>query len=400
MQPHLVYSNNHIDPTLSYFLAVAVVVLAVGAIVFAVQQMLHARRAAKVAEGAHHPHAPITPGGRFVAGVVEFAQGESVAVDVTVTQRGTEQSNKNGVTHHWTEVGRMVRARPFYLRHASGQRVRVEPPPHIVLVDRLDQRSWQLPAERRVRAALTPGEFAVVEGQVRPGLDPESGGASQGYRDGATGWVMGPRPDGGMEASTESLARRHQLRARGMLRAAVWATGLTVLGALPSIGFWSRVLVGEDRPADFLGTTTWIVRSNKGGRTRHYGIRVREPSLSNYSQRYEIDSDDYEALEQGERPAQVWMRIVPDSPDLSALGTGVSLHAGVFAFFALMGVAAAAVVAAAHGHRRWYEGRANHHGNGRLGIPTGERFHDEIAPAPQAWPAPHYAAPQWPAPSR
>lgn len=113
MQPHLVYSNNHIDPSLSYFLAVAVVVLAVGSIVFALQQMLHARRAAKVAEGAHHPHAPISPGGRFVAGVVEFAQGESVAVDVTVTQRGSEQSNKNGVTHQWLEVGRMVRARPF-----------------------------------------------------------------------------------------------------------------------------------------------------------------------------------------------------------------------------------------------------------------------------------------------
>lgn len=397
MQPHIVYSNNHIDPTLSYFLAVAVVVLAVAPIVLALQQRMLARRAAKVAEGAHHPHAPLTPGGRFVAGVVEYAQGESVAVDVTVTQRGTEHVNKNQYSYEWHEVGRSVRARPFYLRHMSGQRVRVEPPQHIVLVDRLDQRSWQLPLERRVRAALTLGEFAVVEGQLRQGLDPESTSASQGYRDGNTGWVMGPRPDGGMEASTESLARRHELRARGMLRAALGAVALCTLGAIPSIGFWSRVLMGEDRPAEFIGTTSWIVRSSKGGRSYHYGIRVHEPSLSNVIQRYEIDRDDYNALERGERPAQVWMRIVPDSPDLSAPGTGVSLHAGVFAFFALMGVCALGVVTSAHNYRRWYEGKATQKGSGRLGLPTGERFRDEVPLPPQGAPAQPYG---WPAPPR
>ncbi len=435
MEPYLVYGNNHIDPVASYFVVWGVCVLCLVVLGLAVQHIVQARRAEKAAEGAHNPYNPLVQGSRFAAGQIEYAHGETVAADVTVTQIGTEQSTKNGYTHQWNEVGRVVRARPFYLRHVSGARVRVEPPPHIVLVDRLDQRSWQMPFERRLRAALTPGEFATVEGQLSMGPDPEAASAAQGYRDGGMGWVMRPRPDGGMEASTESLSRRHDLRARGLTRAALWAAVVMAVGALPTVGFWARVVMGDDHPVQIVSLDAWTSRDSKGRRTRHWAVRVTDPNLATTSERYEVDEHDYNEMQRRgigapsyqysqygrygrygqygqyhrsstDVPDRVWMRLVPNSPSLSALGRGVSVHVGAWIFFGIAGLIGMGIVAAAHGHRRWYEGKARHNGNGRIGPPSGERFADEPAPpmapwaqqgAPQ-WPAP--GAPPWPASSR
>jgi len=410
MEPYLVYSNNHIDPPASYFMVLGLCALCLSVIALTVQQILRARAAAKTAEGAHNPHNPLVQGSRFVAGQVEYAQGETVAVDVTVTQRGTEQATKNGHTHTWTEIGRVLRSRPFYLRHVSGARVRVEPSERIVLVDRLDQMSWRQPYERRVRATLSPGEFAIVEGQLQMGPDPEAAASVQGYREGGLGWVMGPRPDGGMEASAESLSRRHELRARGLTRALIAASITMALGVLPTLGFWLRVVSGEDRPVQVVSLDAWTTRDSKGRRTRHWGVRVSDTQLSQTTQRYEVDDSDYDAMQRlgigqfgyrgygglGTAPHQVWMRVVPGSPDMSSLGTGVSVHVGAWIFFSITSIIGLALFAAAHGHRRWYEGKATKNGNGRLGIPTGAHFADEGHAAASGWPAQN--APQWPVP--
>ncbi|MBL8605454.1 MAG: hypothetical protein JNK72_26220 [Myxococcales bacterium] len=383
MQQILVYANNHIDPPWSYVIMLGFTVFALAALYFAFQQRSLARRAEAEAEQMQHAQQPLKQGMGFVAGQVELARGETLALDVTVTQHGTESHTKNGTFHQWNEKARQVRARPFYLRHPSGARVRVEPGQQVVLIDRLSQRAWVEPAVRRMRASLAPGSFVLVEGTLSTGHDPENAAAQGGYRDGALGWSMVPRPDGSMEVCCEPPARRHALRARGLGRSLKWAALTMILGLAPAVGFFSRLVLGSDESLYLQRTATWTTRSRRGGTAHHYGMYVTRPRGGWANERYELDEDDYVRLEQLSGPAEVWMRVVPDSPALTSPGQGTSVHVGVAAFLGLMTALGWGVVMTGHNYRRWYHpGAAKHHGKGPLGMPTGERFADETGHAP------------------
>ena len=139
----IVYEDNTIEPPAATALVLALDLAFLGAVVVALSRRARARRSIAEAEASVDPAGPLAERQRFVAGTVELAQGEHVAVRVTVSQKGSERAVKNGYVHQWREAERTVEARPVYVRHASGARVRVEVPavPNDVgLVDALDQK--------------------------------------------------------------------------------------------------------------------------------------------------------------------------------------------------------------------------------------------------------------------
>src|SRR5206468_7223794 len=89
----------------------------------------------------------------------------------------------------WTEMRRRVEVAPFYVVHASGERVRVEPDrktklaADLVVVERVDLK------HRRRIARIAEGDEVWVTGVLGKEMDPK---ASGGYR-GGRAWIMRPR---------------------------------------------------------------------------------------------------------------------------------------------------------------------------------------------------------------
>ncbi len=371
-----VFENNHIDPPWAHVFVFALDVTMILAIAFCIREIRRARRAAAEADTVIKPGAPLFEGARFVAGTVELAQGETDAVRVTVTQDGSEHSSKNGTTHTWTEVERETRARPFYLRHGSGARIRVEPPEDVLLVDKLDQKEWHDAFRRRLRAELLPGEWAVVEGRLHKAPDPE-GTETVGYRQAnAMGWTMKPSPRKGMHVSTEDLSRRHSLRARAFERTCRWVVLLALLMNVPLSTYRARVFFGENTVLTYFGKTTYETYDSKRRSTLHYAVQVGnepEPDATHYKAiTIEIDEDDHNTLVYDK--ALIWMRVVPGVPMAMALGQGSSVKTLLWAIAGAIVGLALYRTRKTHMYRRWYESRVLEKGTGKLAAPTNERF--------------------------
>jgi len=378
----LVYENNHIDPSLSH---VFVILLNVGfwlLAAFCLRKMMQSRRKAREAKLLEDAHAPLALGNRFVSGTVELARGEARAIDVTITQSGRQQKTKNGHSHSFTEVHRETRARPFYLRHASGARIRVEPPRDVLLVDELDQFEWHERNTRRRRAELVPGEWAVVEGVLEEGSDPEADPSPVGYRTAPNrGHCMRPPREGRMEVSSEHLSRRHELRARLFLKT-IFAVVLTAtLGNVFLFGYWDRVIEGKDVVADLTKKDIYTTRDSKGRTTTHYGLYVayEDGAGRRVNRVIDVDDSDYEIILVDR--TRVWVRATESFRSLTSLGSGVSLSVMGYCFAWIPFFIALGIVSSANGHRRWYEGRVNDSGSGELPNPSGQRFREQ-RPAP------------------
>ncbi|UQA59463.1 hypothetical protein [Polyangium aurulentum] len=354
---------------MSHLVAGSATVTLVVAVVFCVIEARKARRAARQANEVAEKPAPLAPGAHFVAGDVELAQGEDVAVRVTVTQVGSETQTRSGHTHGWSESQRTVEANPFYLRHESGARIRVEPPENVILVDALDQMEWWAKDRRRQRAELTAGEEAMVEGTLQRGHDPEAM-QSGGYRDpAALGWVMKPAADGRMHISTEDLTRRHVLRARAFDKTLVLVILLGVVAQVALTGYWQRVFYGEDIVASYLNKQMYETRDGKGNVIRNHAIRIE---FGKGESRWDVDPIDYSRLP--DSGGEIWVRHVPEYPEATALGRGSSV--GMVSW--VIAVACAAVSAyltrSTHRYRRWYDGKLVESGEGRLPEPPNIRF--------------------------
>ena len=384
----VVLENNTVGAPSSHVCVGAVCATLLLATVFCAFAARKSRRAAREADEVVKNAAPIVPGARFVAGKVELAQGQGMAVEVTVTQFGNETQTKSGYSHTWKEVKRSIQVRPFYLRHESGTRIRVEPPQSVLLVDALDQMEWTAQNHRRRRAELVPGEEAVVEGSLQRGHDPEAM-QSGGYRDAAVlGWVMKPAADGGMHISTEDLSRRHTLRARAFKKTLVYSILLGVLAQVPLVPYWTRVFSGEDVAATYVSRDMQMGRDRKGNRFNLPMIMLElGEGTDRRLLRKQIDTFDYAKLP--EPGAKIWVRHVPGDLETTALGRGSPVS--IIAFFFAAACAAVAVVLAwnTHRHRRWYEGKLVDAGQGRLPEPPMIRFTDVPVPdAPQSPAAP------------
>ena len=371
----VVYESQTFEPSTSWALVLGLDLALVGALAFCLRSTGRARRAAQHARASIVPGAPLVEGQRFVAGTVALASDEPLAVEVTVTQQGSEHTVKNGKVHEFKEIDRTIEARPFYLVHESGERVRVEPPTPggVRLIDRLDQEEWIVKPSRRKRAALTEGEAAYVEGQLERGHDPE-GGAAAGYREAAMGWVLRPRR-GLVHVSTEPLAHRHELRLRALERVfLVLLLGFVAVQA-PLGTFWLRALAGRDVDVPYRGKHLYSTQDSKGRRTLHevadYALEVKgaEP----VARTAEVSHDTYAALPT--EPGTIALRRVAHADLADALGRGPSL--GVVSY--LLGLVMGGLLV--HGlyrvltHKRWYERPLVDTGlQGPLPAPPGTRF--------------------------
>lgn len=376
-----IFENNHIDPPWAYLFVFALDAGLILAFLFCVREVARAKKAARDAERATRSTASLFEGMRFIAGVVEYAQGENAAVSVTVTQGGTEHQTKNGKYHRWEENGRKTLARPFYVKHASGARIRVEPPEDVLLVDKLDQKEWKARDERRLRAEIVPGEHAVVEGVLRRERDPEAIDANVGYRQAASeGWVMKPRRNAGMQISTEDLSRRHTLRMKAFYTSMAWLFVAGSIAQVPLLTYRARVLLGHNVVAEYAGKSTYTTRNSKGQVSTHYVAKVwheTEKSKRDYIDA-EIDSSDHAAAPNS--PQKIWIRQVWAFEDATALGRGSSISFFMWLLSTFVQTIGILSVGASHRYRRWYEGKVVEQKNGELPLPTLEAFRADEKP--------------------
>ncbi|MBK9265682.1 MAG: hypothetical protein IPM54_38570 [Polyangiaceae bacterium] len=381
-----VFENNHVDPPWSHALVLSLDAIAILAVVWCIRQVREARRAARQAKRLEQSSLPLHEGSRFVAGHVELAEGAKTAIRVTITQEGAEHEVKNGHRHTWTEVHREVEAVPFYVRAANGERVRVEPPVDVMLVDKLDQMEWTSAASRRRRAELTPGERAIIEGRLERGPDPETKGAGGSYRAAVSmGWIMKPTKRKGMYVSAESLSLRHELRAKAFVWTTIFVSLLGIVATSSVVPYRARLIRGKTVVADYIGKGTYETRDSKG-RTRIHRtaiVNYSDDEQHNQIRRFEVDSDDYDALPLGR--GKIWLRQVGAHPWATALGKNSSVASWQIALAATALGLGIYWIIRTHRHRRWYEGPLIEDGDGTLPPPPNARFAEDTLPAqPQA----------------
>ncbi|MFO0561588.1 MAG: hypothetical protein U0269_26490, partial [Polyangiales bacterium] len=325
-----VYTNNHADPGLAAFLMLLLVVALVSMWLFSLWQWVLARRSAAAAKVEFEQQSALREGARFVSGKVEYADGESVAVRVTITQHGSEVRGKSA-SHRWTETERQVEKRPFYLRLDSGERVLVETTnANVLLVDKLDRMHWVQKWQRQKRAQLDVGERAFAEGILRRRHDPNAAGI--GYRDAGTSWVLMPLARR-IHVSTEDASQRHKLRARAfawaMLLLPLWALG----ALLPVYPYFARLKDGRDEQAGYLGRYHYTTRTSKGQIVHHWVARYS--GERDYGS-VEVDESDFNrALPEHDVVTSdvrrtIWVRFVDGSPKLTTVGRGSTVHFGAW----------------------------------------------------------------------
>jgi hypothetical protein len=369
-----VYTNNHADPALSALL-IALLLLALGSMwLFCLWQWALAKKSAAAAKLDFERQSALGEGARFVSGRVEFGEGESVAVRVTITQEGSEIRGKNS-THTWTETERRVEKRPFYLRLDNGERVYVDASnAEVLLVDRLDQMQWVQKWQRQKRAQLDPGERAIAEGILRRRHDPNVAGV--GYRGVGESWGLMPLA-GRIHVSTEDLAQRHQLRARAFARAMLLLPLWTIGALVPVYPYFARAKYGRDEKAGYLGRYHYTTRTSKGGIVHHWEARyMAEHGYGSV----EVDESDYDrALREHDVGTSyvrrtIWVRTVEGSPMLTTLGRGNTVHFGWWCLSAALVCCVGGWVAKKHRHKRWYERPLDESGSGVMPEPNGSVF--------------------------
>jgi hypothetical protein len=207
----------------------------------------------------------LRPGKTVVHGEVLSDDG-APCVSVRIRQSGREYKLKDGMHHKWTEVDRAVETRPFTLRLASGETVRVEPDQDVLLVDWLGTEARPYMSERTRVAELRPHARVYVEGELIP---PNRADA---YRGGATTFTLRPRRGARMIVSVAPLEERHQAHAR---TESSWAAGFAAMFLLVHLvffgSFWRAALFGKVEMGRVVNLHAWTTTS-KHGAIHHCGV--------------------------------------------------------------------------------------------------------------------------------
>lgn len=254
-------------------------VLDFGALVAAwLEAQVRARRERRLAAQAgslqSSHEAPLAPGMAVVMGTVEMAEGEAVAARVEIDQNGSETESSGTYSFKWTEIGRRVRMRPFYLAHASGARVRVEPGGRAMLVDAMDGMILVTAKARTRYAELSPGERVYAVGELARGDDPEL--VRAGYRSGREGWVLRAPPERALLLSSEPLEQRFRRRAAAASRFG-WLTVLATAAALlVSSTYLARLTMGRWTTAMVLD---WQCETDSDGTSCQATVRVDDGAV-------------------------------------------------------------------------------------------------------------------------
>lgn len=377
-EPLNVFESNHVGPPWSHVVILGMTIMALLGIAWCIREMLEARRATRQARYIEKFKFNLYEGARFIAGDAEWAKGSKTAIRVTIGQDGKEIERRTGVSHTWTEVERHTEVAPFYVRTARGERVRVEPPDNVLLVDKLDQLEWMLPKWRRRRAEVTPGERVIIEGRLSRGPDPEAQSAeSAAGTNTPLGWVMKCGRRGNMHVSTEGLARRHELRSRAFKRTAIALAILNIVAVSMVTPYFTRLFFGHDVVAQYGGKVFYQEQASKGHLEPHHAAIISYAVESDrvVNERVEIEPKDYRHLPS--EKGSIWIRHVPGQHWATALGHGTAVNRSWMIISAALLGLAMYIVGRTYRRRRWYEGKMNEKGPGRLPGPTNERFSTE-----------------------
>jgi hypothetical protein len=349
-------SAGHMGPLLSAILAVlaaaAFAAVWIGALVRAARAAALARAAARSAKDAG---APLAPGPAVIAGPVEMAKDETIAVKVEIDQEGTEGESSGSYSFSWTEKNRVVTMRPFYVGHASGARVRVEPMGRAYLVDAMDGMIVVSTTRRTRHAELSPGEHVFAVGDLQRAHDPETPPA--GYRDAAQGWVLRPRPGEDMLLSSEPLEKRFLRRASAQ-RVIAW---LALAANVAALAFWSPYFARLAWSRAATGTVLSRHESVSDD-SESWSLDVRLPDGRTFDA--DVPKETYNAVAEG---SLVPVRDVPDHPWATAVGmeTGAHVLALILSIMLFVPVAVASVLLRRR-YEAWYERPLVDSGSGRL----------------------------------
>ena len=356
------HAKDHIDPPFSHLWVCGLVGALVYCTIRSRQHRATSLRLARESDAAVDPDAPLAVGARFVCGQVEYAEGQKSAIKVRVKQNGTEIKGKDGWTHEWTESSRTTRAQPFYVRRPDGERVRVEPGDKPLLVDKPNQIISKTYEVRTRIAKLTPGEDVIVLGVLAKGHDPESQHAGD-YRSSGQSWVMTTAPGQRMEVSTEELGVRHIKRAQAFRKRLNLLVGMLSLVSVVFIDYPFRLFAGVDTCAEVLKKDTSVTVDSKGRSKTRYTVQLRVDGPDKPIVEHSLDDGDWDQLRTSDF---VGYRNVADWPFASNVGTGVSMHYWSIIIAAFATLIGCSVYRLTLNYRRWYEGKLEDRGKGRL----------------------------------
>ncbi|MCC6521941.1 MAG: hypothetical protein IT373_04710 [Polyangiaceae bacterium] len=354
--PHL-----HLPPAWS---AAAVLLCALpylGALVGALRRARRHGRTARSEERSFDPEAMLVAGDVVVTGRVEYAEGAELAVRVEVVQSGTESESSGSWSHSWTERARRVRVHPFYLRLASGERVRVEPADDALLVDALDGMVLVNRTERIRTAELSPGEQVFVRGTLGRGADPEG----ERYRSGRA-LVLRATPGHRMLVSSEPLGARFRKRQRTYRRWAVAALVCLCAVQASFFSFHALAFGGRTVPGTVEARRAIERTDSEGDPYTDYEVDVLVALPDAPSLRFteEVSEGDYALAAEG---SPVAVRHVQAVPSLAELGTGGTVHGVRFALVLPLGLAFYSIYAGARRRSRpWYLRPVKDTGSGQL----------------------------------
>lgn len=360
---------SHTEPLTSLYLVYGSSgLLALIVFVTALALWRHQRARARQARDAFSGVQMLQAGESVVRGTVALASGTDVAVRIEVDQDGTESENSGSWSHTWTEVDRRVMVSPFYLEHASGERIRVEPTTKEVhLMDDLDGVILVDLAKRKRFAELIPGEQVVATGQLRRSHDPEAGDG--GYRGGGQAWVLTPPKLGPMLLSTKPLDAPFARRSRNYAIMAVLVSIVAIVGNILLIPYHQRVWTAQTITATITGRNVTTSTDDDGDLSHSYHMAVSnvDPPLAIWQ---DVAEEVYNGLPEW---SHVPVLYVASRPESSQLGH-VPRANGIIALILALAITFIQFFFLARGEyaNAWYnESKIVDNGSGMLPKPSG-----------------------------
>ncbi len=320
------------------------------------------RAEARAAEATFKGDRPLEAGGAVLFGKVERAEGAENAVRVEIDQHGTESRKSDELSHTWTETSRRVLVEPFYLRLASGERVRVEPGSDVFLVDEMDGCISVNQTTRTRYAELTPDKQVYASGELVRAQDPESQKA-EGYRGKPAGFVLRPSRGGKMLISAQPLGERFLARARFHGK---WAAMILLIALSFHVVFMSfhvRRWTGRATTAPITKLDHSVSKSEEGHDVHHYTVVVT-PNERTGPVPVGATEDSFSRLHEGD---VVPVRLVEGRfSSFTTLGPDLTVAYPAWAALPLLLGTALAYLLAERKTRPWYEHKLVEKRPGRL----------------------------------
>jgi hypothetical protein len=344
---------NNLEPLSSFlFVYGSIGAFSLVAVVTALALVRHQRRSARQAAETMAGTQVLEAGETVVRGTVDYAQGQEQAVRVEVDQNGTEAQVSGHWRTTWTETDRRVQVAPFYLVHASGERIRVEPTREVHLMDDLDGVVLVDVARRTRYAELIPGEEVIATGMLSRGHDPEA--SERGYRDSGRGWVLAPPADAPMLLSTHPLDAPFRRRARIFATMAAMVATLAAIGQVTLLPYHLRLWAGEPVTATVERRRVDTHVDSDGETSAHHMVTAASATPRLVVDE-EVDRRTAAALVEGSLVPVLFVAVHPPSSQLGAAPRADAAAAVIFPI--LITLLAFGFMIAAESSKAWYDSK-------------------------------------------